>query len=250
VLTDPSTIDRIVAGVLTQIGGGAPGVGQVVTTETRRHGGGGVESGESRVKSGATSSTNGESRSIELRVRLVTAETLERLDGTVRELVINPKTIVTPAAWDVIKERGLNVQRTVASQPVSTVSPSTINPQPSTPSLLLIIVHHTDAVARVWDDLQGAWRREFLGCPDDAAKLAIAELARGGVKQVVILAEQTYRAACLANRHESVKAAAIHEVSDIATVRQQIRANVWCISPRNKSWFDLRRLFKSLVSGP
>ena len=99
---------------------------------------------------------------------------------------------------------------------------------------------------RLWSDLQGAWRRELLGCPDDAAKLAISAIARGETNTAVILAAQTHRAACLANRNEAVKAVAIRDAADVPVVRKQLRANVWCGDPSGRSWFELRNLMRAI----
>ena len=90
----------------------------------------------------------------------------------------------------------------------------------------------------------------MVACPDDAAKLAIAELSRGGASQAVILAEQTFRAACLANRNDKVKAAAIESAVDIKSARQQIRVNTWCLDPGDKSWFELRNVFRAIEAKP
>jgi len=231
---DSAAIDRIVAGVLTQIGGGAARAEGKQITETPRRG----DKPDDRREDAVAAAT--------LTERVITAGVLEALAATTTIVTVGPKAIVTPGAWDVVRERGLDIRRG-AAPPAAAL---TINPQPSTiNSALLIVVHHTDAVARLYADLQGAWRREFLGCPDDAAKLAIGELSRGGAPAAVILAEQSHRAACLANRHESVKAAVVRDAAEVAAVRQQIRVNVWCVNPRPMSWFELSRLFRALA-GP
>jgi hypothetical protein len=233
---DSTTIDRIVAGVLTQLGGETSRAAEQGTTETRRH-------GEAlKVERSAL-------RQIEFTERVITAALVAELPEQTGAVIVDAKAIVTPAAWDVAKLRGLHIDRKTTGIAGTAPKHSTLNPQYSTPPLL-IIVHHTDAVARLWDDLQSGWKREFLGCPDDAARLAIAEISRGGVSQVVILAEQTHRAACLANRHEAVKAVGIRDIADVQATKTQLRTNVWCLSPKDKSWFELRRLFSSFVPKP
>ena len=239
---DSTTIDRIVAGVLTQLGGDGDARG-VTTTEERRHGEGGVESPESRVQ--------GDTGVTVLTERVITAEVLAELPAGVKTISVGAKAIVTPAACDVAQERGLEIGRDRSKNPATAESAhSTLNTQPSTHHSLLIVVHHSDALARLWEDLPSTWRREFVACPGDAAKLAIAELARGGFSQVVITAEQAHRAACLSNRNERVKAAAVRDAHEVKQVRQQLRANVWCVNPRDKSWFELRQLIKSLTPKP
>lgn len=239
-VNDHTLIDRIVSGVLTQLGGAGARVVPKQVADTPR-----LEREASSVQTPVTNV-------MEVPAKVVTAEVLESLSSGVKRVNVAAKAIVTPAAWDVARERGLTIERrttAVQKKPSAIASPAD-SPPSALNARLLVIVHHTDAVGRVWEDLQSSWRRDFLGCPDDAAKLAIAEVARGGVSQVVILASQTHRAACLANRHASVKAAAIRDVTDIPVVRQQIRANVWCLDPTGKSWFELKRLFSTLDPRP
>src|SRR5690606_12225821 len=111
----------------------------------------------------------------------------------------------------------------------------------------LIVVHSTDAVERVWEDIRNSWRRELLGCPDDAATQAISAICRGETSTVAILATQTHRAACLANRNEQVKAVAIRDAGDVRTIRKQLRTNVWCLDPTGRSWFELRTLLRAIT---
>jgi hypothetical protein len=243
---DSSTIDRIVANVLQQLGatGGAAPAPVHSSTSNR--------TAFSRDPQESAPAAAGR---IELDDRVITAELLaERVNGAA-VVAIAPKSILTPSARDFVNERGLRIDRasTAAAQagraasrePASGAAdhqPSTTNHKP-----LLVIVRNTDAVARLWTDLQATWSRELLGCPDDAASLTIRELARGAVQTVVILAEQTQRAACLANRSPAVKAAAVRDAGDVAQVRRQLRANAWCIDPTRMSWFELRNVLSAVT---
>jgi hypothetical protein len=245
VAIDSSTIDRIVANVLQQLGtNGSAALHQEISPAANL-------TLFSRDPQGSAPSTNGR---ITLDERVITGELLaERVNGAAA-VGIGPQAILTPSAHDFIRERGLRIDRVSkpAAQAPPTASPgpasgaanqpSTINHKP-----LLVVVRNSDAASRLWTDLQATWTRELLGCPDDAAGLAIRELARGAVQTVVILAEQTHRAACLANRSPAVKAVAVHNPGDVAQVRRQLRANVWCIDPTSRNWFELRNLFNSIL---
>lgn len=219
---DKSLIDQIVNGVLKQLG----------TTEA--------------APARSTASNATERTIVEFAEAVITADMLYEQAGPARTVAIPKKSIVTPAAWDAIKELGLVVERSAPikqghAQASGAASKTLADRQP-----LLVVVRHTDAVDRLWQDLQASWRRELLGCPDDAAKLAISALSRGETTTVAIVAEQSHRAACLANRHESVKAAAVRDAADIKVIRRQLRTNVWCIDPSGKSWFELRNLFRAV----
>ena len=242
---DASTIDRIVANVLQQLSatdGAAPASSRSSTPNA---------SSFSRDPQGSAPAT----RRIALNDRVITAELLAESVNGAAIVAIAPKAILTPSARDFIKERGLRIDRAAPPPKSATASatqgtgdaaeiaqPSTLNSQP-----LLIVVRNTDAVTKLWTDLQATWSRELLGCPDDAASLAIREVSRGAVQTVVILAEQTHRAVCLANRSTAVKAVTIRDAGEIAVVRRQLRANVWCIDPTARSWFELRNLLSAIT---
>lgn len=231
---DSALIDEIVRGVLTQLAGGV--------------------SARTDAKPPATPERVGQnvggSAGEEVRIgdRVITAELLaERLD-TATHVTVAPKAIVTPAAWDLVRERGVTIQRgetqlqASAGHRDATDATSRAARLPS----LLIVVRHTPAVERLCEDLHATWRRELLGCPDDAAQLAISAIARGETNTVTILAAQTHRAACLANRNDAVKAVAVRDAADVPVVRKQLRANVWCVDPTEKSWFQLRSLVRAI----
>ena len=229
---DSALIDEIVRGVLVQLGGTGLRADAKVPAAT--------------VVAPATDVY------VQISERIVTAGVLnERVNGS-RVVVVGPKALVTPAAWDLVRERNLTLRRgdsqLQASDGGGTKSLSVVVSTKLSP--LLIVVRNSDAVERLWTDLQGKWRRELLGCPDDAAKLAIAELSRGGASSVVILAEQTHRAACLANRNDAVKAVAVRDAADVPVVRKQLRANVWCVDPSGRSWFELKNLLRAIDQPP
>ncbi|MBX3436020.1 MAG: hypothetical protein KF861_00795 [Planctomycetaceae bacterium] len=159
------------------------------------------------------------------------------------------RSIVTPAAWDVARQRRLAITRHADEKGKNSGQrvPPHSSVSPVSPRLLLIVVRHTDAVERFWDELRSTCRRELLSCPDDAAALAVSTICRGDAEMVEIFAEQTYRAACRANRNERVKAVAVRDAGDVRNVRTQLKANVWCVDPTGRSWFELRQLHRAIV---
>jgi hypothetical protein len=179
------------------------------------------------------------SESLVLSERIITANLLaERVNGAA-VVTVGTKSLVTPAARDFLRDRGLTLRRSESKsashkEPTSSLAP------------LLIVVRNTPAVDRLWQDLQSTWKRELLGCPDDAAKLAISSLTRGEASTVVILAEQTHRAACLANRNDEVKAVAILCAGDVRIARNQLRVNTWSLNPTNLSWFELKNVIRAM----
>jgi hypothetical protein len=223
-VTDSLLIDEIVKGVLQQLAGGGTSADQTHVPEAS-------------AGSGVTA--------VELPGKLITAESLAALAQSATAIIAE-KAIVTPAAWDVVRERRLQLIRGRSGLQAGDQTSGKKKHAGSSLPGLLIVVQHTAAVSRLCEESRGDWRRELLGCPDDAAKLAIAEITRGGSGWVVILAQQTLRAACLANRNDRVKAVPVQSPLDIKTARQQLRVNTWCIDPSGKSWFELRNLLKAI----
>lgn len=202
------TIDRIVANVLTQISTRTETVKPVEATQTP------------------------EPDKIEFSERVITAETLETVSPGAT-ITVNERSIVTPAAKDLIRERKLIVSR----------SQSLMNSSTGGERTSIAVVQYTDGLKRVLSELNST-NKEMFGCPDDAASFAISELCRAGATNVLIFAQQTYRAACLANRNRKAKAVAIRDAGEVKLVRKQLRANVWCIDPSDRSFFELKNLMK------
>ena len=247
---DHAKIDRIVANVLRDLG-------QTVEVEAAVT----SASAVSDPAKAETSPTSAEAndRVVSLDDRVITAETIESVGNGVQRVRVAGKAIVTPAARDVLKERGLALERSSGESKSKGVSqsPSAKGNAPvaapsgeatkSKPRDLVLTVRHTAAGARVVEDLLPDATTDLLGCPDDAAKAAISELCRGAADRVFILAEQTYRAACLANRQQQVKAVAIDDVGAVRRVRTQLRANVWCLDPSDRSYFELRNVMRAII---
>ncbi|REJ93806.1 MAG: hypothetical protein DWQ34_09880 [Planctomycetota bacterium] len=215
-------IEQIVQGVLSQIG----------TAEDR--------CADSKSAALPVRSTEQPTRTVRIADRVVTAAAIEDLPKGTVSIDVQSNAIITPAARDVIRETGLAVH---AASP----SPAPKSSRAALNSLRACIVRHTTELDRVLEDVPTGIERELLGCPDDAASLAISEICRGDADRVVIFAEQTHRAACLANRNEHVKAAAVEDAADVRNVKRQLRANVWCVDPTGRSGFELRNLLTAIT---
>lgn len=227
-MSSSDLIDRIVANVLTQLSPGgataAPRPSTVTPTTVKPAGGAG---------------------SVSVAGRLVTADLLVEFAAG-QTVIVAPKAIVTPAAWDVVRDRDLKVQRGETAASSSSVPAASTKPAAPGTAKLMIVVRSTPAVEKVYEELAGSWRRELLGCPDDAAKLAIGELSRGAAESVLILAEQTLRAACLANRSDKVKAVPVGGAGDVKSARTQLKVNTWCLDPGPMSYFELRNTLRMI----
>lgn len=224
-----NTIDRIVANVLSQLSPDASGAAVVPAEKTLP-----TKPVQPTVVQTAVSQTS-------LTETVVTADLLEKMtNGQV--VAVSQKAIITPAANDLIRERKLIIER--GNHVAKSKTPTT----PGESSILSVaIVHHSAEVMQAIAEL-GEFNKELLSCPDDAAKFAISELCRTGAKDVFIFAEQTHRAACLSNRNNKAKAVVVRDSGDVKNIRKQLRANVWCVDPTNRSYFELKNLIKTIRS--
>lgn len=231
-MSSTDLIDRIVANVLTQLSPGAKVAAPVAVQPVAK-----VPVPVAEKIAVAVS----------LQQRVVTAELIEAVAKN-QAVIISPKSIITPAAWDAIRERNLKLERgTVAEPAKANASTSKSEQKPPAGQGLLIVVKSTQSAEKLFSEAKSGWRRELLGCPDDAAKLAIAELSRGACSQVVILCEQSLRAACLANRSDKVKAAPVSGAGDVRMARRQLKVNTWCLDPSPLSYFELRNILKAIT---
>ncbi len=213
---DSSLVDRIVHGVLQQMRG--PAAAAVKPTPPAAA----VPAPAPAAKAAS------EHR---LTQAVVTASLIEELvpRGTAT-VVVGARAVITPAALDVVRARKLVLRRETAARPEAAAVART----------LAIVVRNTPGVERLCR--QKPWRRELLGCPDDAARMAISSLSRGDCDRVIVFAAHHHRAACLANRHTAVKAVAVSAVDDLRAAVEQIRVNVLCLDPTNRSDFEIGRL--------
>jgi hypothetical protein len=214
---DSSLVDRIVHGVLRQLQG--PPVAEKPAPAPA-----------TPTPAAVPKSVGGDHK---LAQSVITAGLIEeQVPRTASAVLVSPRAIITPAALDVVRARKLTIRRESAAgsqQQAKNVSP-----------LLAIVVRNTPVVERL--SKQRAWRRELLGCPDDAAKAAISSITRGDASAVVIFAAQNHRAACFVNRNASVKAAAVHSFDALRGALDQLRLNVLCIDPTGLSDFEITRM--------
>jgi hypothetical protein len=215
---DSSLIDRIVRGVL--------------------HGLHGADAAPPSKPIAVSPASPAASSPARLSQAVITAEVLsQNVPLGANAVAITSKAILTPAALDVVRARRLLIQRAAPPAVVSEAKSKG----------LALIVAATPVLDRLLKGRASDWRRELLGCPDDAAKLAAGSICRGEADVVVIFARQFHRAACLANRNDRVKAVAVNSVDELRIAREQLRVNVICLDPTNRGDFEVRRWFDAAM---
>ncbi len=168
--------------------------------------------------------------------KVITGDLLAEKAKGATQIVIPDRAILTPTAHDFLKVSKAQLIRASAAGPKSGV----VKTDAAITSWKLITVTSTPAVIRLSGELGAGWSREILGCPDDAAALAISAICRGESGGVVILSKQHFRAACRANRNDKVRAVPVGNPAEVKAAREQLRLNVIAIDPTGRSYFELK----------
>lgn len=160
---------------------------------------------------------------------------VERL-GTARFARFAAKAVLTPTARDYLRTHGISW---------SHVNAAAAN---GTSAVLAIVVSDAAIVKEILSTALPSATCELLGCVDDAARLAIAEMARGQYAVTLIFTHKAHRAACLANRQSAVRAAAIRDANDIMAIASELHVNTWCLDPSKFGVFELRNAIKAITA--
>ena len=232
-MLDSTAVDQIVANVLRQLSAAAE---RVESREERREpatpSGARLSSLVPPLSAGSPLS----SLVTYLSDRVITGDLLAEKAKGATQIVIPDKAILTPTAHDFLKVSQAQLIR--ASAAGAKAGPA--KGDAAITSWKLITVTSTPAVARLTGELGAGWSREILGCPDDAAALAISAICRGESSGVVILSKQHFRAACRANRNDKVRAVPVGSPAEVKAAREQLRLNVIAIDPTHRSYFELK----------
>jgi len=152
---------------------------------------------------------------------------------------IGAKAILTPSARDFVRTHGIEVIRENSQSTMRSARCQVIvtRPSPQAESAL-------DALRQ-----QGIIRdRKLSGTPAEAAALATSALCRGEAELVVVLTDQPELTACLANRNERVRAAAVGDLPSVERVVKSMQANLLAVNPGGGNILELKSLLKAFVT--
>lgn len=173
---------------------------------------------------------------------VLTVRDLEgRLSG-VRTVQVALKTIVTPAAADLLREAGVTLLRGAAANAAGSATPASHR-------LLLATAqtkYCTDALTK---DLRRAGvdvTRIPRGSLAEAVSAVAAQVSAERLSALVV-SDEPYAAACLANRRAAVRAAVVQTADDARRAIAAIGANVLVVDPRRCGAAELRRVARELA---
>jgi hypothetical protein len=213
---DGELIDKIVAGVLERLG--TPSIA-------------------AREEPGPKPSTSA-STSVHFSENVVTAETLlQRVNGH-GSITVGPKTVLTPAAQDFLREHAVSWTRTLAG---STGANSV--------RWLAVVMRTTPTVSAALKDLGDACRAELVGDIAEAIRLAVGAVCRADAVGAIVYCIEPHRAACLANRNARIRAAAVDTAAGVERIVQEIGVNVLAVDPTERSYIELRNIVRAFTCG-
>ena len=171
---------------------------------------------------------------------VVTREMLEKGAGSATRIRLRAGAIVTPAARDFLREREIETAAETAAAPsrAATASPVRVLLTTSTPRLTAALA--TSRSAGVID------QSRIAGTPAEAASEATALLCRSEAQRVVVFSDEPELVACLANRNERIRAAALPSTTALDRLLASLKPNLFAVSPADRSEFETTRLLKAI----
>ena len=174
---------------------------------------------------------------VKLGVQVVTLAEIEgQLEG-VKEVVIGPHAILTPAVRDVFSQQQITVTRTTletasASQLQLLIAGPPVNEKSSANGRYL---------ENYWQQIQhlGINSQQVTGADLAAIVPEMASLLASGTRLGVLLTIETAVAHCLANRHRGVRAILATKEDAIRRDTRAVGANLLVVSPHGLSPFQV-----------
>lgn len=179
-------------------------------------------------------------RAISLNAKVITGDLLESTVNGTKNVTIGQQAVLTPSARDIIRQRGITIQRGTES----TSAAATSNRWHA------IVVKSTPALEGALSDAMNSSEmlsgRKLVGSNDEAAQTVINDICRAEADGVVVFSEHPQLVACLSNRNRSVRAAIADNAATIKAVSKAMSANVFCVNPVDQPWFHLRNILRQL----
>lgn len=200
------------------------------------------QQGNSGQASGSAPAVATPDSSVVLSEKVITADLLaEKVKGQ-SVVGIAAGAILTPTAKDYLREFKISVHRS------SSVASSKEQGAPWRAVVLSSSSAVKNTLTTIEQQTNARWSQELSASLDEAVKDAVSSLCRADAGGVVLFAEATEKAACLANRNQKIRAASIQDVNQLRTVISQMSPNLICINPAQKSFIELRNLVKAFAN--
>ena len=211
------------------------------------------------IHAAATQSPDPAPSQLALGEMVITGAALEAAWKNHEQLQVASKAILTPSARDFLNKHKIEVIRTGSrptanpAKPGSSTATSAVETNSAVRWRVFVVQSHPQLDRVLEDATRGTSTkldRVVPGSVNEATAAAVTALTRAEIDGGILLTHQTLVAACKANRNSSVRAAAIRTVADLNEARRQLAPNLICHDPAGKSYFELRNILKTSITGP
>jgi len=170
--------------------------------------------------------------------RLLSADDLRRHLTSQRELVLLPKTVVTPLAADELKAKGVRVSWQV---------PGAVAVESAKPGTWIYAQEkHEPMVASVLLALE----RDGIKLPsiNGSARTLAETILRGSHAGGILFTADSALACCIANKVAGIRAATGFSVLQVTRAKKTLGANFYAVEVPGRTFFELRQMLKSIVA--
>jgi hypothetical protein len=170
--------------------------------------------------------------------RLLSADDLRRHLTTQRELVLLPKTVVTPLAADELKAKGVRV---------SWQAPGAVDAISAKPGTWIYAQEKDEPMVA---SVILALEREGIKLP--AVSGSVRKLAetilRGAHAGGILFAADSALACCIGNKVAGIRAAAVVNALQVSRAKKTLGANLFAVDVPGRTFFELRQMLKAIVA--
>jgi hypothetical protein len=187
--------------------------------------------------------TNGSHGVLHWPGRLLSADDVSRRINGERELVLEPRAIVTPLAAEQLRQRGIRVLRGESKTSAPKVEATRWGYAQERPDGM--VRSAVQALRR-----EGVELHELTGACESASchwARRLAEcLASGACRGGVVFCHDPGLICCVANKIAGVRAASVTTIAQTARVSLTLGANLVAVEMPGRTFFELRQIFRIL----
>lgn len=181
------------------------------------------------------------SRDLYLNLPVISVARLEGKLIGVKQVVVSPSSVVTPAAKDLLRDQKIALVRGEVNKPANNWKLS----------LAVGVAETSYEPAALWREVkaENVQLEELArtGLASVTAELC-DQVARGG-RLGILLTTNVAAAVCLANRTRGVRAAEARCATSTRDAVRGVGVNLLVVNPQGKSTFELRRMISVLLAG-
>ncbi|MDB5388619.1 MAG: hypothetical protein JWM11_4265 [Planctomycetaceae bacterium] len=174
--------------------------------------------------------------------RIITADLLKEKAKPASQLIIGPKSIITPAAQDFLRLNRINWERGPTTPAADSI--------PSVGWRILISSANEPikkAIAALCQQ-RTQIKHELVGTATEAATAVVTAMSRGEVPGMIVVTAAAHAVACRVNRQASIRAAAVSDLKSWNAAETSLHPNVVCVDPSERSFMELQNLLNRIVS--